>query len=145
MSSYQFHQENSYTTLNISAVSHIYCRKIHKIDINKSSGSSELVHITVGMCMCTFLSAYTSSVWVDSISCKGKRWVLTMTPVQPGTPVSNGGPKGCMTHFLTQWLCCLYSLKVMGRAEERWGLQQRDHSSSTALSNSHPSRIHPRF
>lgn len=61
LSSYQFHQENSYTTSKISAVSHNYRRKIRKIDINKSSGSSELVHITVGVCMCTFLSAYTSS------------------------------------------------------------------------------------
>ncbi len=62
LSSYQSHPDNSNSNLNIPAVSHNYHRKISIIDTKKSSGSSELVHITSGVCMCAFLSTYTSSL-----------------------------------------------------------------------------------
>ncbi len=62
LSSYQSHPDNSNSNLNVPAVSHNYHRKISMIDTKKSSGSSELVHITSGVCMCAFLSTYTSSL-----------------------------------------------------------------------------------
>lgn len=67
------HSNNIYRTiiktLYIPAVSQVFHRKISKIDTNKSSGSSELVHRTSGGSMCWLFRAYTSSVcvcvWVD--------------------------------------------------------------------------------
>lgn len=39
------------------------------------------------------------SVWVDNVSCEGKR--LTTDPVKPSVSVLNGGLRGCMIHLCT--------------------------------------------
>lgn len=143
LSSYQLHQQNSNTPLNIPAVSHKYHRKISKVDTSISSGSSDLVHInksSVHVSSC--LPTHPLFVWVDSVSCEGKR--LTTNPVQPSAPVWNWGGAEVVWHICEHSDCFSLYLEVTGRS--RGDVCSSEHPSLPGdLSSSHLSRTHLRF